>query len=170
MTTTAVRSFPEFPVYSLGLRFEGHERRVVIRRRDVAPLPGEGGFIADYVSFVYGSCEVRSDVGCTPPLEVQVWPACRRTLSTYRATPFSDELIPHTRVDRRGVPAALIPEGQGINRLELYSGRVTIVIFGTDVSQLDRAAAALRGENNANRAGEALPPPLAGAIEGQLKC
>jgi hypothetical protein len=67
----------------------------------------------------------------------------------------------------RGVPAAYFAADP---RLELYTGTVTIVIFGAGRTQLLAAAAALRGVNRDVGEGERLPEPAAGAIAGKLTC
>jgi hypothetical protein len=67
----------------------------------------------------------------------------------------------------RGVPAALF---EGGHRLELYTGSVTVVIFGSNRGQLMRAANALKPVNRMASAGNTLPSPVPGAIEGDVAC
>ncbi|MGH3031015.1 MAG: hypothetical protein ACRDNE_09680 [Gaiellaceae bacterium] len=81
-------------------------------------------------------------------------------------TPAGDPL-PHDDTTVRGVPAAFFEEG---GRLEVYTGEVTIVLFGQDRGQLLRAAAALRAENGGVGPDAKLPAPAAGALEGKLEC
>ncbi|MDQ3992906.1 MAG: hypothetical protein M3229_04530 [Actinomycetota bacterium] len=161
-----VRSFRAFPLYSLGDAHAGLPLTAITRRKD----GGGAGYAADYVSFLYGSCVPAGGTGCPLPLEVQVWPACVRTLVHYRLTPFSDEPLPHEPLSVRGVPAALVRESPALTRLELYTGRVTVVVFGAQPPQLLAAAAALRGVNVSAVPGEPLPPPVAGALAGKLDC
>jgi hypothetical protein len=54
--------------------------------------------------------------------------------------------------------------------VELYTGTVTIVVFGAGRTQLLAAAAALRAVNGDVGAGERLPEPAAGATAGLLTC
>ena len=57
--------------------------------------------------------------------------------------------------------------------LELYSGRVTIVVFGDTAALRARAAKSLASANalaGSVSAGEPLPPRAAGAMEGELRC
>ena len=167
----SARAFGDFVLYSLGATFEGLPLTRIRRREDRTSAPGDGGFGANYVSFLYGACLPSGGAGCPYPFEVQVWPACRRTLSDYRATPFSAELLRHERLEVRGVPAALFREAPGLARLELYTGRVTVVVFGSDDrAQLLRAAAALRAVNVAVSTDGALPAPVPGAVDGLLAC
>ncbi|MGH3031467.1 MAG: hypothetical protein ACRDNE_12045 [Gaiellaceae bacterium] len=118
------------------------------------------------MTFIYGDCEAESDAGCAPPLQVQVWRACERNLPSYSRTPAGDPL-PHEKVRVRGVPAAFF-EGGG--RLELYTGDVSVVLFGEGRDQLLRAAGALRGANVEIASEVDLPPPADGALEGRLRC
>src|SRR5215211_4061253 len=52
------------------------------------------------------------------------------------------EPLPRESVTVRGVPAAYFENGL---RLELYTGKATVMIFGPERAQIQRAAAALRG-------------------------
>jgi len=159
--------FPDFPLYAVGESFEGRALTGMTRRVDarVAPDPRR----ANFVGFRYGDCTPTGpDAGCPAPLEIQVWPACERNLSSYSLTPFGDPL-PHESLTVRGVPAAFFEEGQ---RLELYTGSVSVVLFGTGKEQLLRAAHELRGANaSASVAADGdLPAPADGALEGRLPC
>ena len=158
--------FPDFPLYAVGPSFDGLPLTGMTRRLEarVAPDPAR----ANFVGFRYGDCTPTSDAGCPAPLEIQVWPACERNLSSYSLTPAGDPL-PHERLSVRGVPAAFFEEGQ---RLEIYTGSVSVVLFGQGKAQLLRAAHELRGANASAEvsADGDLPAPTAGALEGQLAC
>jgi hypothetical protein len=159
--------FNEFPLYSLGDSFEGLPLTAVHRAvGDISPA----GFQENFVQFVYGDCQTTNDTGCTPPLAIQVWPACERNPSLYALTP-NGEPFPHRDVVERGVPAAFYA---GDTILELYSGDVTIALFSEDRRLLQRAARALAPANglaNAEaRSGNDLPAPAAGALAGELSC
>lgn len=109
--------------------------------------------------FLYGDCPT---VGCHWPLEVQVWPACVRNRANY---PGRREPV---RV--RGVPADWF---SGRTSLELYTDRVTVVLFrgpGLRASDLRQAAEHLEGVNNSIRPGQNLPLPAPGATTGKLRC
>jgi hypothetical protein len=159
-------AFPDFALYSAGQSFEGLPLTGMTRRLEarVAPDPAR----ANFVGFRYGDCTPTSDAGCPAPLEIQVWPACERNLSTYTLTPLGDPL-PHEDASVRGVPAAFFEDGQ---RLEVYTGSVSVVLFGQGKAQLLRAADALHAVNPQGgvRTGERLPAPAAGALEGKLSC
>lgn len=151
--TDAAR-FTEFPLFNAGDRVDGLPLVAVLRREDTA----------DYVSFVYGDCVAADDAGCAPPVEVQVWHACRRNLGLYDSGA-TGAPVPE-RVTVRGVPAAFLEDGL---RLELQSARSTIVVFGDSRQRVTRVVAALR------RVGEPasldpLPAPAPGAVEGTLTC
>ena len=164
VATANVAAFDEFPLYALGDVFEDLPLTAVVKRDD-PPTPGER-VRASYVAFVYGDCVAHAEAGCPPPLEIQVWPACVRTIAHYSLTPAGDPL-PHDATFVRGVPAAFFEDHL---RLELYTGNVTIVVFGLDAAQVGRAASALRAVNALAARGRMLPPPVAGAVEGRLSC
>lgn len=141
------------PIFFAGERTEGVPLEAVLRRSDSA----------EYVSFVYGDCVPESDAGCAPPIEIQVWPACRRHLALYEA-----RYGPHLdRVSVRGVPAAVLDGG---TRLELQTGRSTIVVFADSRQRLSRIAKDLRSLDARTASGVPLPPPAPGAVDGQLAC
>jgi hypothetical protein len=176
-----------FSHYSLGTVFDGHEVSAILRRCE-SPYPGET-VRSNYVSFVYGKCEIPTDPetglahgGCAPPIEIQTWPACERAHADYT---LGGEPYPQKDLGlERGVPATLFDEG---SRLELYAGRSTVVIFGNEPADVRAAAEAVRVEptgeppaaplNVAERLVEGLQPatadlpsPVAGAISGDLSC
>jgi hypothetical protein len=163
-SVAAARAFAEFPVYNVGNRFRDLPLVAVLRRADAAAEAGEP-VAADYVSFVYGDCEPRAG-GCAPPLEVQVWPACVRNPSVLSyvglGTPEATTV--------RGVPATFLDEGPGAARLELTTGRATVVVFGSSREQVTEAALALRGVNRELAADRPLPAPANGALAGRLDC
>lgn len=144
---------PPDPLLFAGDRFEGIPLTAVLRRADSA----------EYVSFVYGDCFPESDAGCAPPLEIQVWPACRRHLALYEQSPGLD--VERTTV--RGVPAAVLDGG---TRMELQTGASTIVVFADSRRRLSRIARGLRSLDASVGAGVPLPPPPPGAVEGRLGC
>lgn len=149
------RGFDEFPLYSAGDRVEGLPLIAVLRRDDTA----------DYVSFVYGDCVAEDESGCAPPAEIQVWPACRRSLSLYESAPPGGVLPEHFVT--RGVRAALFDEG---TRLELQTGLSTVVIFADSRARALRIAAALRAVDGTVTPGRPLPQPDPGAIGGAMDC
>jgi hypothetical protein len=162
--TASVAGFDGFPLYAVGDVFEDLPLSAVVKRDD-PPTPGER-VRASYVAFIYGDCVAQGEAGCPPPIEIQVWPACERTIADYSLTPAGDPL-PHEATFVRGVPAAFFEDHL---RLELYTANVTIVVFGLDAAQVRRAASALRAVNALAGRGRMLPPPVAGALEGRLSC
>jgi hypothetical protein len=163
-TTADARSFSSFPLYWLGRSFD-RLPLTALTRRDDAALAGHN-VRADYVGFVYGDCVATDETGCPPPLEVQVWPACERSLGDYTLTPAGDP-VPHRMTSVRGVPAAFFERGL---RLELYTGNVTVVIFGLSKQLVLRAAGALAAANALASDRATLPRPVRGAMSGRLPC
>jgi len=162
--TDDARSFKRFPLYWLGNSF-GSLPLTALTRRDDAPAVAEK-VRADYVGFIYGNCVALDEKGCAPPLEIQIWPACERSRADYTLTP-SGQPLPHRRTIMRGVPAAYFERGL---RLEIYTGKVTIVIFGLRRREVERAAVSLRGANPSAANTATLPPPAPGAMAGKLPC
>ena len=155
-TLAKARAFADYPLYDAGPAANGIPRVAVLRRDDGS---------TDYVSFVYGDCRATEDVGCAPPAEIQVWPACSRNLSLYTGAR-GDAPRPELSTVR-GVPAGLFEGGR---RLELQTGTSTVVVFARTRGEVLRIAAGLRGVNVPVRAGERLPVPARGAVEGTLAC
>jgi hypothetical protein len=149
----AAREFDGFPVYNAGPSVDGFPLVAVLRRTD-GPT--------NYISFIYGTCQVTGDDGCAPPIEVQVWPACVRNPFLYDSSGPAN-----TKTVVRGVPAAVFEDGL---RLEIQTGAATVVIFARDPSQVSLIARALRGVNVPVQAEEGLPAPAAGALTGKLNC
>lgn len=146
------RTVSDHPLYYAGESVDGLPLVAVLRDRGV-------------VSFVYGDCLATADTGCAPPAEVQVWPACTRSLALY------DTSVPGTPVpDRatvRGVPAAFLDDGR---RLEIHTGRSLVVVFAGSQERVRRIASVLQGVNVAVPAEAPLPAPAPGAVEGKLRC
>jgi len=134
---------------------EGLPLVAVLRRDDTA----------DFVSFVYGDCVPDDEAGCAPPVEVQVWPACRRSLALHHATPPLGP-VPE-RATIRGVPAAFFED---FTRLEIQTGPVTVVVFADSRARVIRVVRALRAVNGSGPVGVHLPQPSPGALEGELRC
>jgi hypothetical protein len=129
---------------------------------------------ANWVNFIYASgCAAKgAEVGCERMVQVQVWPACERNRSVYtRASEVGDVELVMTEV--RGVPAAYFEREQ---RLEVYTGDSTIVLFGDDDTDLFELAKSVSSVNSATlgrarvEANAALAQPAAGSLSGQLTC
>jgi hypothetical protein len=174
-TATSIQEFGEFPVYWLGEQFGANPLHAIHRRTgsDQSLAPGR----PNYMSLKYGDCEPGGDGGCAASLEIQVWPACERNRSSLQLVPDIDgsgpaQAVPYPREDAevRGVPAAFYDNA---TRLELYTGEVTVVLFGRSRDQLLNAADMLEGASGtvvAVSATEELPAPEAGALAGKLAC
>jgi hypothetical protein len=134
-------------------------------RRCARPYPGEQ-IRANFYEYQYARCN-----DCDVRLSVQNWPACERGRADVTAVPPGGLQLPEMqRLTLRHVPALYFP---GDRRLELYTGRTTVVLFGPDLATLRRAAAKLRARRGVRPRvgpGERLPPPLPGALEGRLRC
>jgi hypothetical protein len=164
-----------FPVYSSGPSVAGLEVNSITRRCD--DLQPGAPARANFVSYTYGVCPQVTDGTesmCAPPLEVQSWPACERSLADYELQPGVP--YPHEKLGRLdGVPAYSFDGG---TRLELYTATTTIVMFAGDPDILDQAVASIQLEPRSQPPGEPstssdsgdLPDPVPGALAGGLSC
>lgn len=165
-----------FPVYSLGQKVDGHE--VTSVERSCQELEPGAPARDNSVTYVYGICpelvEGTAD-SCAPPLAIQTWPACERSLADYEVLPGVP--YPHEKLGTiKGVPAYSFDED---TRVELYAGSATIVIFSADPALIDQAVKAIQAEPASEPPGEPtaadaaspdLPPPDPGATAGKLSC
>jgi hypothetical protein len=163
---TELERYKRFQLYYLGKSFDGFALSTVLYDRDPWRT----------VSFIYGDCEPPggTDGGCAPPLEVQNDPACARNRLKGPA--------PVQRFRIRGVPAAgfsaeieesvegSVPKARDQNgRLELYTGRETVSIFGGGQDRMRRAARALRALDS-ERVSPRLPSPVPDVVGRRITC
>ena len=141
----AARRFRPFGLYWVGPSFRGFVLSSIDRTTASGPR-GRG----PVVNIAYGG------------FDLQHWPACVRVPSDVDGR--NDGTI-----GIQGVRGVFF---EGGHRLEIVTGRTTIVIFGPR-AQIIRVARALR-PLNPSVAGRArpgrLPPPAAGALAGKLRC
>jgi hypothetical protein len=127
------RHLPAFKAYSLGARFAGLALTGVVRDCFVPPsghVVGPGPRNVTWISTaIYGSCTPEgAEGGCGPPLEIQSWPECDRNYAPYG--PPSD-LTPRISYGLSGshkLPTVSLEHGLS-NRIEMYEGRTTVVVF-----------------------------------------
>jgi hypothetical protein len=130
LTLEQAQAIRELPLVYAGESVDGLSLMAILRRDDTA----------SYVSFVYGDCDVASpDGGCAPPAEIQVWPRSRRSAGSYDASVPGAPLPENATI--RGWPAAFFDGG---TRLEIYTARVTVVVFSGSRARLHTIAGALR--------------------------
>lgn len=177
LNPASVENFEAFELFLVGDSFEGLPLTDVLHwQYPLEVYPGEEDEaegieftgMMNYVDFIYGDCDA-SEGSCLPPLVIQVHPACKRNLTsnTEIEEGLTDSYAPLTI---RGVPAAMYDDGQ---MLEIYTGRVTVVIYGHLPGQMLRAADALQAtgaDPSATADLSDLDPPAPGALEGALNC
>jgi Tol biopolymer transport system component len=146
LSVAQARRFRPFRIYWIGRRFAQFVLSSINRRQSSGPR-GRG----PVVDLIYGG------------VDIQLWPACVRVPSDVAATAGRRATV---RV--RGVQGVFF---EGGFRLEIVTGKTTIVMFG-DRRRLLRAARALRPVGVAKAPGpaEKLPPPARGALRGSLRC
>ena len=148
MTLEEARRFEGFPLYFPGEAVGDLQLEAIVRTRYSSPRPHT------QITFLYGTCEARSDAGCSAPLHVLVWPECYRFDTRYS--------IPQPeRITVRGVPGRLRTGAEGRSpRLELYPANSTVVLndcSGGELGSLVRLASRLRGLNVPTSRSEDLP-------------
>jgi hypothetical protein len=127
---------PAYTVYTLGASFSGLARVSVAR---YCYAPGTGRIVgthptavAWYTNVTYGTCTPEGlEGGCGPPLEIESWPECDRNFSSYGTAESPRALPPRASYALSGsrkIPTAQFERGLS-NRIEMYTGRTTIVIF-----------------------------------------
>lgn len=182
---TSPSESPNFEVYGLGEAFEGLELAEVLRRCDI-PYPGEP-VSANYVSYIYGDCDlgqVGDDrVACQPPLEIQSWPSCHRSRADYQPGMVKSATTPLS--DLNGAQRLAFRN----DRIEVYTGRTTVVLLSTNLRLLLDATDQLgrqdllestdwvksRQNGESRRGGiaihqDSVRAPADGATEGTLTC
>jgi len=126
----------DVPRYFAGASFEGLKQTKSFRRCDQPSSMGR----ANFVSYIYGSCDPEPDQGCAPPMEIQTFPACERNADSYTLNPEGDP-VPRKNITIAGLPGAIFDGGR---RVEVYMRNATVVIFGDNPGQIRRAAARLK--------------------------
>ena len=107
-------------------------------------------------SFIYGKCaSPAGEGGCPPPLEVQTTSTCFRYRDMYPGKQSSFRF--------RGAQASR----EGGANFEIYSGRVTVSIFGSQ-QLVDAAAKSVRPIGAS--ATRTLAAPARGSLRGELRC
>lgn len=168
-----------FASYSAGPQFDALELTRIARSCSL-PDPMVDPWPTNYVSYIYGDCTPAPGEPCSFPLEVQSWPSCARNVSQYTVGPGDpavdpDAPPPHTITTINDLPAVVF---QGGRQIEVYTGRTTVDVYGTDPAVVRAAAGALQAAPPipSTPLGLAppwlptLPPPVAGAMQGTLGC
>jgi hypothetical protein len=131
------------------------------------------------MNYLYGHCQIpEGSTGCAPPLQVQTWPACQRSLADYT---FEGEPEPSTKLPSRD--GADVYEIQFVSgpRIEVYTKSSTIVVFAADRSLALEAVDQLNleevdqppmttEEQMRSLQKQPLQVPVSGATEGKLPC
>ena len=189
-----------FEVFSAGPAPGGlpQAKTKTVRRCDVRS-PGNAGSRAiegaNYVSYIYGDCANHEGhdndhvgghasghaEGCQPPLEIQSWPACERSMADYS---FEGRPLAHRRLPKRDGAEVVefeLPIEPAGNRIEVYTGSATVIIFSIDQDLARKAVALLRSQEKGaplatdrdalgGGGPERLAPPTDGSMEGRLSC
>jgi hypothetical protein len=138
---------------------------------------------ANFVSYTYGICPALDPAAnptpedaCAPPLEIQSWPSCERSVSDYELEP--GVAYPNDGVGGTG-DGALVYYFDGGTRVEIHTGTTTVVIMGDDPDRVEAAIASVQPEPDSEPPGSPSPPPedpavlqppAEAATTGQLSC
>ena len=131
------------------------------------------------VNLDYGKCSPEPgsiDSGCSAPLSVQISAACIRNFSLYAKYPLHDGTIAirYKPIKIGNAQAIDVEEESGHHRLEIYTGRVTILIWdqANDGARFEIANSLVAANDLAKTVAPngILPPPDPGAMEGKLTC
>ena len=150
------RHFAAFPLYFLGTRYRTY-------RLTSDGAPDAAGYQRGHsVAFGYGACKLPpGEGGCPYPVQVANYALCDEYPAKY-----GRDRPRHLR-DVRGLPAAVFPTVErGLDKLELYSDRTTIVIRAPDLHAGLEIAGRLRQVNARSRP-SALRPPRGGFDRGR---
>ena len=147
MFQESVAEFQDFPLYWVGLEFQGLPLTGIIRSYGTHLTPPE-----DHVILKYGTCTPSPGAGCGVPLQIRVEPYC----NAQRGGGYAPEATEDTVFQVRGASAQYISGG-----LRLWMGDVTVrVSAGPEEEELNVAEALVA----ANGMGPATPdqqfPPL----------
>jgi hypothetical protein len=147
---SALRRFRLFGTYDVGARW-GRQALSMVG----APTSAPPGITATGYGLLYGPCVSQPGSGlCRPALEVDNFPLCS-------VNPASEGIPPDRLLILRGVPAAVFAPGGDFDRLELYTGRTTVVVRTDTLPEARRVVSALRTVNGRTRRAR-LPAPLKG--------
>jgi hypothetical protein len=142
-TLQQARRYRALAIYWLGPQYRGALLSTMHRSRARGPRgPGPN------LDLIYGD------------VQIQLYHVCVRV-------PADTALAPDGRIRLRGRDAVLF---EGRTRLELVTGRTTIVVYGPR-HLLPRVIEDLRPLNpRVASASRSLPPPVPGALERRVKC
>jgi hypothetical protein len=166
-----------FEVFSAGARVQGLPLNAMLRRCDSGSPKYEAP--ANYVSYTYGRCEIPEDAhGCAPPLEIQTWPACQRSIADYR---FEGRPLPYRSLGKSDGAEVVEIDFLLDHRIEVYTRSSTIVIYATDTVSVPGVIRDLRSQKKGSPPSadpEALDksmlatlgPAAPEAIQGDLPC
>lgn len=167
-----------FEIFSAGPEIAGLPMTATVRRCDIASPPYEAP--ANRLTYIYGRCEItpEDESGCVPPLEIQTWPACQRSIADYS---FEGKPLPHKGLPKRGGAEVVEFSFALENRVEVYTKSSTVVIFASTPELAQKAVESLTPQqagqapitNPADLQGAPparLEPPTNGAMEGKLPC
>ena len=163
LTLADAQAFDAYHLYYSGTEVAGLPLEAVVQGRATNRHAREQGRRRIYWTFIYGDCTPPpSEGGCAPPLEVQVWSACVRSVSPI-------EVRKHHLYEFRGAKATGGDGRYEVSPMEIFTGHTTIIVFGDERSLIKTAARELR-EVHRTQAAPRLSPPARGSLQQKLPC
>ncbi len=163
LTLADAQAFDAYPLYYSGPEVAGLSLEAVVQGWATNRHAREQGRRRIYWTFIYGDCTPPpSEGGCAPPLEVQVWSACVRSVSPIKVRK-------HHLYEFRGAKATGGGGRYEVSPMEIFTGRTTIIVFGNEKPLVKTAARGLR-EVHEVQAASRLPPPAPGSLKEELPC
>jgi hypothetical protein len=139
------QTFPYFPLYWAGPRFDAYQLAATDGRKNYNATVGASVYYGDCLA---GKSSALGESGCQLPLQIA---------TAVYAMGTDEGLGPHRNALLRGVPAAIYDGGHSI---QLYSGRLTIDVSSDSLAQALAAVRSLRPLNAPGSASGPLPPPV----------
>jgi hypothetical protein len=150
--------FDDYTAFHLDRAYGGHPLTGASRSRDAVRRQPTFGFI-------YGTCEPEPDAGCAPPYEIQNYAICSRNPAVF---PRGARGRRHPPI--RGATVRAWSEPGVFDRLEVYTGATTVVVFAPNRRGAARAVRALQSADGKVAPRERLRPPIRGALVGRRRC
>ncbi|HEY7950231.1 MAG TPA: hypothetical protein VID51_05285 [Solirubrobacterales bacterium] len=163
LTLADAQAFDAYHLYYSGPEVAGLSLDAVVQGWATNRHAREQGRRRIYWTFIYGDCTPPPrEGGCAPPLEVQVWSACVRSVSPIKVRK-------HRLYEFRGAKATGGGGRYEVSPMEIFTGRTTIIVFGSEKSLIKTAARELREVHQA-QAAPRLSPPARGFLQQKLPC
>ena len=180
LTYADSQAFADRPLYAAGTSVDGVPLLTILHVTRVESNRVLGAASDENrVMFLYGKCgsSPTPDQSCAADAQIHIWPICERNPAVETRQGVSLSVAPPvapTDSTMRGVPARSMDFGKDGYRIELYTARVTIVVWGASRVLADDVVANLKPVNDLAASelgtGMNLPAPSLAALDGRVAC